>query len=134
MRDIEHSDLKLKSYSGDLIRVLGQLPVVISFGDKLCELYIQVVDGDGPNLTGRDWMAALEVMLSMGSVHTLEQKRSVQEVHGSVFTEEPGCLQGMEVKLNVDPNATPKFFKARTVPLATKEKVEQDLTTYKRWE
>ena len=77
-------------------------------------------------------MAALdsEVILSMGGVHTLEQERSVQEVlnkHGSVFTEEPGCLHGMEVKLNVDPNATPKFFKARTVPLAMKEKVEQEL-------
>ena len=28
---------------------------------------------------------------------------------------------------NVDPNSTPKFFKAHTVPLAIKEKVEQEL-------
>ena len=46
---MEPSDLKLKLYSSDLIRVL---PVVVSFGEKQCELYIQVVDGDGPNLMG----------------------------------------------------------------------------------
>jgi len=33
----------------------------------------------------------------------------------------------MEVNLNVDSNATPKFFKARSVPLALKEKVETEL-------
>ena len=33
----------------------------------------------------------------------------------------------MEVKLNADSNATPKFFQASTVPLALKEKVEVEL-------
>ena len=32
-----------------------------------------------------------------------------------------------EVKLNVDPNATPKFFKAHPFPLALREKVEREL-------
>ena len=41
--DLEPSDLKLKSYSGDreLIKVLGQLPVVVTYGEKqykLCAL------------------------------------------------------------------------------------------------
>ena len=49
------------------------------------------------------------------------------EKHSKLFCNELGCLQGMEVKLNVDSNATPKFFKARTVPLALKEKVEVEL-------
>ena len=47
--------------------------------------------------------------------------------YSSIFTEELGCLKGMEVKLNVDPNATPKFFKPRPVPLALREKVEREL-------
>ena len=38
-----------------------------------------------------------------------------------------GCLKGTEIKLNVDSNATPKFFKARLVPLALKGKVEAEL-------
>ena len=38
-----------------------------------------------------------------------------------------GCLKGTEVKLNIDSNATSKFFKARSVPLALKGKVEAEL-------
>lgn len=34
VRDMEASDLNLKSYSGDLIRVLDQLPVVILLGEN----------------------------------------------------------------------------------------------------
>ena len=66
----------------------------------------------------------------MGEVHTVKEERSLPEVLAkcsSIFTEELRCLKGMEVKLNVDPNATPKFFKARPVPLALKEKVEWEL-------
>ena len=33
----------------------------------------------------------------------------------------------MEIKLNVDSNATPKFFNAHTVSLALKEKVKFEL-------
>ena len=66
----------------------------------------------------------------MGDVHTVEAERSLQEIldkHSSIFNEELGCLKGAEVTLNVDPEATPKFFKARTVPLALKKKVELEL-------
>ena len=33
----------------------------------------------------------------------------------------------MKAKLHVDPQAKPLFYKARTVPLALREKVEQEL-------
>ena len=128
--DLEPSDLKLRSYSGQLIKVLGQLPVVVTHGEKQYELYVLVVDGEGPDLLGRDWMDVLKVTFSVGEVHTVKQESSLQEIlakHSSLFTAELGCLKGMKVKLNVNPNATPKFFKARTVPLALKEKVEKEL-------
>ena len=130
VRGLEPSDLKLKSYSGQLIKVFGQLPVVVTYEREQSELFVQVVEGEGPDLLGRDWIAALKVTLSMGEVHTVEEERSLLEVlakYSSIFTEDLGCLKGMEVKLNVDPNATPKFFKARPVPLALKEKVEREL-------
>ena len=36
-----------------------------------------MVDGEGPDLLGRDWMAALKVTFSE---HTVEQEKSIQEV------------------------------------------------------
>ena len=51
-----------------------------------------VVDGEGPDLLNRDWMAALKVTCSVGDVHTVEQERPLQEIlakHASLFTEVP---------------------------------------------
>ena len=50
VRDPEPLDLKVRSYSSQLIKVLGQLPVVVTHGEKQCELYVLVVDGEGPDL------------------------------------------------------------------------------------
>ena len=41
--------------------------------------------------------------------------------HAPVFSEGLGCFNGPPVKLNVDANAQPKFYKARNVPFALKK-------------
>ena len=71
-----------------------------------------------------------DLKVTFGEIHALGDSSALQEVlekHSKLFCNELGCLQGMKVKLNVDSDATPKFFKARTVPLALKEKVEGEL-------
>ena len=106
--------------------MIGQVPVVVRHSRQECELFVHVVDGEGPDLMGRDWLGNLKVTL--GKIYALADYTALQEVlekHSKLFCNKLGCLQGMEVKLNVDSNATPKFFKARTVPLALKEKLCQ---------
>ena len=79
---------------------------------------------------GRDWIKALGVTLKLGEIHSIEESKSLHDVlekHSTLFEEKLGCLKGTEIKLNVDSNATPKFFKARSVPLALKGKVEAEL-------
>ena len=128
IQPLQHSDLKLKSYSGETIPVLGQVPVVVRHRQQECELFVHVVDGEGPDLMGRDWLRDLKVTL--GEIHALGDSSALQEVlekHSKLFCNELWCLQGMKVKLNVNCDATPKFFKARTVPLALKEEVEAEL-------
>ena len=71
INSLEYSDLKLKSYSGELIPVFGQVAVKVNCGHQECELYLHVVDGDGPDLMGRDWIKALGVTLKLGDVHTV---------------------------------------------------------------
>lgn len=87
--------------------------MVVNFGHKECELYSQLVQGEGPDLMGRDWMAALEVTLNTRKCHSMQEDRVLKEVlekHADVFGEGLGCLKGTEVKLNIDPQAKPKFF------------------------
>ena len=54
------------------------------------------------------------------------------ERHGEVFQAELGTLRGYEAKIHVDPGAKPRFCKARTVPYALREKVEQELAASQR--
>ena len=57
------------------------------------------------------------------------QLQVLLEKHSSVFNNEIGTLKGIKVKLHVDPNVKPKFFKARSVPYSLREKVRTELGT-----
>ena len=48
--------------------------------------------------------------------------------HEAVFREELGELHGFEAKILVDPEAQPRFCKARPLPYAFREKIEKELT------
>ena len=78
IQPLQHSDLKLKSYSGESIPVLGQVPVVVRHRQQECELFVHVVDGEGPDLMGRDWLRDLKVTL--GEIHALGDASALQEV------------------------------------------------------
>ena len=44
-----------------------------------------------------------------------------------MFQDELSTLDGVKATLHVNPDAKPKFFKARLVPYALKERNEQEL-------
>ena len=47
--------------------------------------------------------------------------------HSCVFEDKLGSVKDLTVKLFVKENSTPKFFKARTLPLSLREKVSEEL-------
>ena len=55
--------------------------------------------------------------------------RNLDPIHAEllVFAEGLGKLKEMQVKINVKSEAIPRFFKARSIPYALKEKVENQL-------
>jgi len=57
-------------------------------------------------------------------VHTTED---ILKQYSEVFKDELGTLKDVTVKLHVDPEAMPRFFKHRSVPYAMKGKVEEEL-------
>jgi len=63
-------------------------------------------------------------MWSLELAHPLQE---LLDKYALVFSEELGCFNGPPVKLKVDANAQPKFYRARSVPLALKSKVEAEL-------
>ena len=125
---LRKSQVKLKTYTGELVGILGTADVEVTHGETKHNLVIHVVDGKGPNLMGRDWLSSLK--LTINNIHSLSTTSAVQGVidtHVSVFSEKLGTFKGAKVRLHVDPHVKPQFFKARSIPFALKPKVETEL-------
>jgi len=127
---LQPSEVKLKSYTGQDIPVLGSASVEARYDTCVANVLMQVVDGDGPNLLGRDLLHKLGVNLGSFQLNAVEETTALNELLGkyeSVFSEELGCMQGPPVHLHVDEKAKPKFCKPRSVPFMLKGKVEAEL-------
>ena len=125
---LEKSNIRLKTYTGEAIKVLGATTVNARYANQEATLSIQVVEGAGPDLMGRDWLAKFEVTL--GEVNHLEettQPQALQVKDPEVFDGNLGCLRDVQVTLHVKPDAKLKFFKPRSVPHSLKQKVEDEL-------
>ena len=86
---------------------------------------VHVIKGSGPSLFGRDWPA--KVTLTWGSIKKIcPELETVLNRHNVLFEEGLGTLQGIQAKLLLKPDATPKYCKARSVPHALREAIEQD--------
>lgn len=108
--------------------MLGCAEVNITYqGQGRGQLPLLIVQGEGPTLLGRNWLQQIPVDLKMvNQVHS-GGVEAVLDKYQEVFQEELGTLQGFEAHIEVDPNAKPQFCKARTVPYALREKVEEAL-------
>ena len=122
--------VKLKTYSGETISVLGMTSAVARYKSKLQPVNIHVVAGDGPNLLGSDLIKAFQVLLPTPSVHKVQTSDMIKELvdkHGDLFKGNLGKFKGPPVTLYINEQVPPKFFKPCTVPFALKEKVEKEL-------
>ena len=121
------SNVRLCSYSGEAISVIGSMDVTVEYKGQVVQLPLIVVKGEGPSLCGRNWLQHLR--LDWREIHRVQGNalRSVVEKHKALFQPGLGTLKGHKVKIAVDPEATPRFHKARPIPYAFKQKVEEEL-------
>ncbi|XP_044184326.1 LOW QUALITY PROTEIN: uncharacterized protein K02A2.6-like [Acropora millepora] len=82
------------------------------------------------HIRGGNKLKAYEISIELcNAPHNFEVDT---DAHGDVFSEGLGTLKGTTAKIYVDPEATPKFMKARPVPYALKAKVELELDRLQR--
>ena len=60
---LEESQDTLKTYTGEVIKVLGITKVTARYDNQEQRLCIHVVKGEGPDLMGRDWLDHFTVAL-----------------------------------------------------------------------
>ena len=126
-RELEFSDVILRTYSGEVIQVLGKQTVDVQYKDQSYALPIYIVAGSGPALFGRNWMKFIHLdwreMHMIGQLHL----ESVLEKHSQLFCPDLGTLNGYKVHLYVDKNIKLVFCKPRSVPYAMRSKVNAEL-------
>ena len=66
---LEKTNIVLKTYTGQSIPVLGTTTIKARYENQEADLAIIVVDGEGPNLMGRNWIR--QFCARVGQVHNL---------------------------------------------------------------
>ncbi|XP_021378372.1 uncharacterized protein K02A2.6-like [Mizuhopecten yessoensis] len=128
---LKPSNTKLKTYTGEMVPVLGRFEVPVNYGKFDGVLQAEVVKGDNPCLLGRDWLQ--HIQLDWNEIFSISHDSDnsiIDEIvskHPSVF--EPGLskVRGTKAKIYVDPQEKPLYFKARPTPYALRDKIEHEL-------
>ena len=55
------SSVLLKTYTNELMSVVGELQVAVQYGEQTETLKLIIVSGRAPSLLGRDWMQKLRL-------------------------------------------------------------------------
>ena len=59
--ELQPTDAKLRTYSGEELGVLGSLKVSVEYKGQSKTLSLLVVKGNGPSLLGKDWLGELRL-------------------------------------------------------------------------
>ena len=125
---LKASKAELKTYTGEVLNILGTITVTVSYKDQVADLNLLVVAGDGPSLMGRDWLNHINLdWPRLNHVQAASACQKILNKHDSIFKDELGTVQGVTAKFHINPDAQPKFFKARPVPYTLQAKVEDEL-------
>ena len=73
---LKTEQIKLHTYTGEEIRVLGSISVTAQSETSTCTLPLMMVEGDGPSLIGRNWLT--ELRLDWRAVHAISLSHSLE--------------------------------------------------------
>ena len=109
------------------MKICGETQVRVTYKDQQHNLPLVVVGGSGPPLLGRNWLQQIKLDWKEINIVSTNLESLLQQYH-TLFKDKLGTMTGVTAKLSVRPDATPKFFRARTTPYALKDAIERDIT------
>ncbi|CAB4020403.1 Hypothetical predicted protein, partial [Paramuricea clavata] len=132
LHQLKESKVRLNTYTGEQVKVLGQVETSVKYEDQEGIWPLLVITGKGPNLIGRNWLQKIKI--NWKNLFQLKEDKNTSvkvnkllEKYEEVFHEELGTFSGPKAKIYVADDASPKYYKARPVPYALREKVEKEL-------
>ena len=126
-KKLVESSVKLQTYSKEPSPVVGAQDVFVQYEGQSATLPLIVVKGNGPTLLGRNWLGVIRINWCNIHYTPSTDLENLLEQYDKVFQDKLGKFQGRQAKIEVDPEATPRFCKARTLPYAMIAKVEEEI-------
>ena len=125
---VRKSNLKLRSYSGHEVPIIGEIDVRVVYGNQKAHLPIVVTKNEGPVLLGRNWLSVLKLNWSQIKTVSAKPVNDVEQLTTQyAFDDSLGTIKGARAHLKMKPKSTLKFFKPRPVPFALEDKIGEEL-------
>ena len=118
----------LRTYTGQQIRVEGVTDVSITTNRETKMLQLMVVPGRGPSLLGRNWLHAVKLDWSRINKCALTRVDGLLTKYSHVFDEVSNSpIKGVVAKIHVPDKTKPLYFRARPLPYALQQKVDDEI-------
>ena len=91
-------------------------------------LPLYVVETGAPPLFGQKWLN--RIRLNWSQIHAISAPADITQLlsqYGSLFDDQVGTLNGIQVKFTLKDGAAPAFHKIRAAPFAKKKKLGEKL-------
>ena len=61
---MKHTTTRLRTYTGETIKIFGEVSVTVSINnqEEQLSLLVLVVEGDGPSFLGHDWLKTTKLV------------------------------------------------------------------------
>ena len=73
---LHKSNVVLRTYSAEQLKVLGEMPVHVQYGGQKQDLSLLIVQGDGPTLLGRSWLEKIRLNWAQIAYHSVPNQVS----------------------------------------------------------
>lgn len=126
------TDVGLVTYKGTSVTVKGIMDVDVKYQSQHVRLPLVIAkDSTGarmPTLLGREWLTEIKLHWpNVVRVQNVREKKQLTDKYREVFQPGYGAIKGFHASIVLKIGATPVFCKARPVPYALREQVEQEL-------
>ena len=121
------SNMVLRKYSAEQLKVVGKMPVHVQYGGQKQDLSSLIVQGDGPTLLGRSWLEKIRLNWTQIAYHSVPNQVSLVSGLQEVFKDELGTVRNIEAELHLQADVRLKFFHPRHVPLAIRDAIGDEL-------